>query len=715
LKGLKTLSLFLVCFLLILLKINSLYALPASLKIEVSADRFEILGRGEKLLAEGNVFIESKDFFILADQAIFDPRREILVLKRFQIQDLTENASLRGDSATVDLRFNQLESDSVLLFLKKQNIRIKAYGFEKNALNEYKAERAIITTCELDCEKEEFPPWSIEVKNFIFGPDELSKSDASKFRAGRFPLLYLPKSILMPKVSLPVLQERKQGFLLPNIAQGNRLGFGFQLPYFLPLTDQIDFTVSPLYLTKRGLLFDLENRITLTENIKSVFNYRYLEDREKGEGNRWWLTGKVDVGLRENLDVHLDVDLTSDKVFLEEFNVGEGGFDRVKSRYLETFRRDVDDKTQDYRASSLWGQWFRGSLYSRISSTYYDYHGPNDEKTILQPLANFHLNILPFEWHALLPTFVFDYYYFYRERDYYGHRVSPKLELNYPFKFSYLRNLFTLSYTQNLYYLSGRGNFSQDNLSIGFVSAEVSTYTLLKRSYFLPFGGRGDLSFEHVLKPFAILHYQSKPSRKDVPIFVDEDLLKDKTLALEYGLWQFFNLPTRYNFLIIKAYQIYDIEKAKKSATSLPPEERALSDLYLQILLQGRRISARYDATYNFYGYGFKKHYFTVTTNKVLIDRINLQYQEDSAWKIRQVVFEAYHAFWQKLALHFYATRNLKLNQTSELKLELAYLHDCYLLGFGFTSTPKDTKFHFMVNLVGLGGLGTSSLAQNYP
>jgi LPS-assembly protein len=355
LKGLKTLSLFLVCFLLFLLKINFLYALPASLNIEVSADRFEILGQGERLLAEGNVFIESKDFFILADQAIFDPRREILVLKRFQILDLTENASLRGDSATVDLRFNQLESDSVLLFLKKQNIRIKAYGFEKNALNEYKAERAIITSCELDCEKEEFPPWSIEVKNFIFGPDELSKSDASKFRAGRFPLLYLPKSILMPKVSLPVLQERKQGFLLPNIAQGNRLGFGFQLPYFLPLTDQIDFTISPLYLTKRGLLFDLENRITLTANIKSVFNYRYLEDREKGEGNRWWLTGKVDVGLRENLDVHLDVDLTSDKVFLEEFNVGEGGFDRLKSRYLETFRRDVDDKTQDYRASSLWG------------------------------------------------------------------------------------------------------------------------------------------------------------------------------------------------------------------------------------------------------------------------------------------------------------------------------------------------------------------------
>ncbi len=701
---LKTIAVFLITLFFLLINTNHSYALPSSSKVEVSADRFEILGQGEKLLAEGNVFVESKDFFVLADQAIFDPQREILVLKRFQILHLSEEASLRGDSATFDLRFNQLESDSVFLFLKKQNIRIKAYGFVKNALNEYRAERAIITSCELDCEKEEFPPWSVEVKNFIFGPDELSKSDSTKFRAGKVPLLYVPKSILMPKVSIPVLQERKQGFLFPNIVQGRRLGFGFQLPYFLPLTDQIDFTVSPLYLTRRGLLIDLENRITLTENIKSVFNYRYIDDTKKGQGERWWLTGKVDVGLRENLDVHLDVDLASDKGFLEEFNVGEGGFDRVKLSYLETFRRDLDDKTQDYRTSSIWGQWFRDSLYTRISSAYHDYHGPNADETILQPLANLHLNILPFKWHAILPSLVFDYHYFYRERDYYGHRVSPKLELNYPFKFSYLRNLLTLSYTQNLYYLSEKGNFTEDNLSSWFISADLSTYTLLKRSYFLPFGKTEGFNFEHVLKPFTTLHYRSKSSKKNVPIFVDEDLLKDKTLALEYGLWQFFNLPTRLNFLIIKAYQIYDIEKARRSTTSLPPEERALSDLYLQVLLQGRKISARYDATYNFYGYGFKKHYFTITTNNVLIDNLTLQYQEDSVWKTKQAILAANHTFWQKLALHFYITRNLKLNQTSELKLELSYLHDCYLLGFGFTSTPQDTKFHFMINLVGLGG-----------
>ncbi len=704
-KPLKHLPFFFLFSLFFLFYPSILLALPFSSKVEITAEKFEVLGQGERLLAEGNVIIDSGDVFVLADQAIFDPKREVLVLKKFQIQNLTDETILRGESATVDLRFNQFHSDSVFFFLKKQKVRIKAYGFEKNALNEYRAERAIISTCEFDCEKEEFPPWSVEVKELIFGPDELSRADSTQFRVGKVPLVYLPKSMLMPRVSLPILQERKRGFLFPNIVQGSKLGFGVQLPFFLPLTDQLDFTISPLYLTKRGTLIDLENRITLTENIKSVFNYRFIEDRERGKGKRWWFTGMVDLGLKDNLDAHLDVDLSSDKVFLDEFNVGEGSFDQVKHRYLESFRRDIEDKTQDFRLSSLWVQLFRGSLYTRFSSSYYDYHGATDKKTILQPLANLHLNILPFSRNVLLPSLAVDYHYFYRERGYYGHRVSPKIELSYPFRFSHLRNLLTLSYTQNLYQLSERGSLKQDDYSTHYLSVELNTYTLLKRAYSFSFREGSSFDFEHVLKPFAVLHYQSEPSKRDVPIFVDDDLLKEKSFALQYGLWQFFNLPARSNFLVVKAYQVYDLEKAKRSATSLPPEERALSDLFLQILLQGKRVSARYDTAYNFYGYGFKKHYFTITTNNILVERMNLQYQEDTAWKTKQAVVDVYNTFWNKLALHFYATRNLKLDQTSELKLELAYLHDCYLIGFGFTSTPKDTKFHFMINLVGIGGI----------
>ncbi len=711
---------FLFLFIFILLVPNISSALPKSQKVEITAEKLEVLGQGEKILADGDVFVETESTLILAKQILYEAKLELLHLKNFQIFDFTQNSSLRGDWATLDLRHHQFFANQVFLFIKKSGVKIKAFNFQKNALNEYQAERAIVSTCELDCDREEFPPWSFEVRNFTFGPDELSTAEASLFRIKKVPIFYSPKSVLMPKLNVPVLQERKRGFLLPNLSQGNRLGTGFQLPFFLPLTDQIDLTLSPFYFTKRGLLFDVENRIKLTEDVQSTLNYRYLEDTNRGEyepkapktpSKRWWIVGKADLGLKDYLDLHLDVDLVSDKAFLEEFNVGEGGFDRLKNNFLQVFKRDLDDKYQDYRTSTFWLKGYKGSFTTRFSSSYYDYHGDKDEKTILQPLANLNLQLLPVPLKFFFPALAIDYNYFYRPKDYYGHRLSPSLEANLPFYLYGFKNLLKLSLIQDLYYLAEKGNFTDQSFSRFILMGKFLTYTLLKRNYEFPLG-RFPLQFEHIIKPYALLTYQTKPTKTEIPIFVEEDEIRVKTLALEYGAWQFFHLPNRRNFFIIKAYQIYDLEKKKRSLTAFSPEERAFSDLYLQFILQGGRLNLRYDTAYNFYGLGWGKHIFTAALQSIGLDQIGLQYQEDVAWNVKQLNLDFRHILWQKIALNFHLSRNLRIEETSELKLEVLYLHDCYLLGLGVSSTPRDTKFHFMINLIGLGGLGSTPISS---
>ncbi len=700
-------------------EIHLLHAYPVSRSLELTAQRVEVLQGGKKVYAEGDVIVEREGYLLYAGSLTYEPGTEILELSHFKLFDLTQNATILGDKAQLDLRNGEIWSARVFIYYKKEGFRIKAWNFSKNALNEYYAQRALITTCDMDCEKEEFPPWSVEVKNIILTPEGISMVDATTFRAGKVPLLYLPKKMFLPKVSLPIFEPRKRGLLLPGITQGSRLGFGLQIPYFWPITDQIDFTIAPLYTTKRGLLWDIENQVALTDHIKGLFKVRYLRDTKRGEyateeapKDRYWFTGKIDVSTGRNWDLHLDLDILSDKDFLEEFNVGEGGFDKVKNLYLDRFSRDVDDKAQDYRTSSLWLQSFRDSLYTRLQSSYLDYQGKGDKKEILQPLAGLHLSLLPFQFKGLIPALNLDYNYFYREKNYYGNRLGLNLEVSYPFSFQFLKSEAKVNYKNFLYLLEDPGNLTDKSLQANLFEASFTTYTLLYRNFGQREGPLG-FQFQHILKPYLTFFYRKKLHGDELPTFVYEDYLTEKTKAIEYGLWQYFNLPGQKNFFVLRAYQQYDLNRAERSVASTRPEKRAFSDLFIQAFSSWKdRLSLRYDTSYNFYGLGFKKHSLNLSLRKVLLDSIDLTYQEDKAWDTRQVTLRLGELLKEKFFLSYYISRNLKAEETSEQKIETLYLQDCYLLGLGISITPRDTKFYFRVDLKGLGGLGEKAPYQ---
>lgn len=352
----------LIFFLFLLLDICHLYALPKAL--ELSAKKLELLQEGKKLLAQGDVIVEQKEFLLYAEEILYEPKGELMEIRNFKFFDFVNNATFLGDRAQLDMRHNELYSDRIFIYFKKEGYKIKAWGFSKNALNEYKAKRAIITTCQMDCESEDFPAWSFEVRDLVLTPEGYSSALSTLFRAKSLPLAYIPKTFFLPKVSLPIFEPRKRGFLFPGLTQGNRFGLGFQISYFIPLTDQIDFTLSPLITTKRGILYDLENQFALKEDIKALFKMRYLRDTKKSTyaltsapKDRYWISGKSDIVFSPNLDLHLDLDFVSDRDFLEEFNIGEGSFDRAKLLYLERFGRDIEDKSQDFRTSKIWLQY----------------------------------------------------------------------------------------------------------------------------------------------------------------------------------------------------------------------------------------------------------------------------------------------------------------------------------------------------------------------
>jgi LPS-assembly protein len=93
------------------------------------------------------------------------------------------------------------------------------------------------------------------------------------------PVLYLPY------LSFPVSDERKTGFLMPEIGYDTYRGTIIGAPYYVNLAPSYDATLTPRVLTKRGLQLETEFRY-LGENHNGVVTLAYLPDDEILERDR---------------------------------------------------------------------------------------------------------------------------------------------------------------------------------------------------------------------------------------------------------------------------------------------------------------------------------------------------------------------------------------------------------------------------------------------
>ena len=96
-------------------------------------------------------------------------------------------------------------------------------------------------------------------------------------RLGHIPVLWLPV------VSFPTTDERRSGVLMPTIGRDDRNGFDLKLPYYLNLAPNYDATLTPRWLSKRGLMLGAEFRY-LGVNTIGAFSGTWLPN-DKLDGN----------------------------------------------------------------------------------------------------------------------------------------------------------------------------------------------------------------------------------------------------------------------------------------------------------------------------------------------------------------------------------------------------------------------------------------------
>ncbi|KYG15986.1 LPS-assembly protein LptD precursor [Serratia plymuthica] len=148
--------------------------------------------------------------------------------------------------------------------------------------------------------------WSVVGSEVIHDREEqVAEVWNARFKIGGVPVFY------SPYLQLPVGDKRRSGFLIPNAKYGSSNGFEFMLPYYWNIAPNFDATITPHYMSKRGLQWQNEFRYLVQPGL-GLMEFDWLpDDKEYSKDNpddstRWlffWKhNGVMDQVWRFNVD-----------------------------------------------------------------------------------------------------------------------------------------------------------------------------------------------------------------------------------------------------------------------------------------------------------------------------------------------------------------------------------------------------------------------------
>lgn len=271
------------------------------------AERIEALGN-ERFRLMGEAEVQRQDQRVLAEEILYDQARsELEAHGNVRLESVagdqvrTEALELRLDSftghagqGTYRLGRNQARGDAE---------RIELEGKERLRLF-----RVRYTTC---------PPgrddWFFRLGKLALDKSRnLGTARNAVVSFKRVPIFY------WPYVRFPISDDRQSGFLFPELGHSTKLGTQFAWPFYWNIAPNYDATISPRWLSKRGLQTQTEFRY-LGRPLSGELGLEYLPDDDETGEDRWAVNYRHQHTLGRGWSASVNYQKVSDDTYLDEF------------------------------------------------------------------------------------------------------------------------------------------------------------------------------------------------------------------------------------------------------------------------------------------------------------------------------------------------------------------------------------------------------------
>jgi LPS-assembly protein len=168
-----------------------------------------------------------------------------------------------------------------------------------------------------------------------------------------------------PYISFPLGDERKSGVLFPSFGHSSSNGYQLEVPYYFNLAPNYDLTLTPGYLSSRGVLVGEEFRF-LTTRSRGEIDATFLPDDQQEHSDRTYLHATDVTDLAHGLRFDTDITSVSDVNYFSDFSVGS---EQTSVTFLER-------KAEVQYYDDIWR--IKGELqnFQTIDSLLYDYERP---------------------------------------------------------------------------------------------------------------------------------------------------------------------------------------------------------------------------------------------------------------------------------------------------------------------------------------------------
>lgn len=257
---------------------------------------------------QGKVNITSENSLIKADSARINRQTQQLTATG-DVNYQNPQLSVTSQQILLNTQTNRLEIADTAYEFTQLNARGQAKQLLIDEQEGIKLGGVTFSTCPVGDED-----WLIHADSIQVRPDS-SRGVARNafFYVQDIPVFYLPY------YSFPVTEERQTGLLFPKVGSSSSTGFAYEQPYYLNLDPQYDATITPRYMTKRGLQLKTEFRYLTEQNIGQV-DIEYLANDTDSSTNekRYFYRFMHKGALSDDWQVNVDFNGISDDNYISD-------------------------------------------------------------------------------------------------------------------------------------------------------------------------------------------------------------------------------------------------------------------------------------------------------------------------------------------------------------------------------------------------------------
>jgi LPS-assembly protein len=234
--------------------------------------------------------------------------------------------------------------------------------------------------------------WSVKGSQVIHDRDEqVAEIYNARFRIDGVPVFY------SPYMQFPVGNTRRSGFLIPNMKYGSTNGFEFSAPYYFNLAPNYDDTLTPNYMSKRGLQLQNEFRY-LTAPGAGLFEFDFLpndsqyanETGAQSNSDRWLMYWRHNGVMDQVWRFNVDYTRVSDPLYFNDLTSKYGnttdGY--ATQKFSVGYADEHWDTALSYKEFQVFSDYSYGNDYRaapQLDLTYYQNDvGPFDTKIVSQ-------------------------------------------------------------------------------------------------------------------------------------------------------------------------------------------------------------------------------------------------------------------------------------------------------------------------------------------